>query len=177
MKIVNLYLIAAILAACTTTPVQRNRDLSVAAIESVKINDDSARVKSALGAPSEVRSSKRAPELETWIYDDTNGSERAAIDIDSASKKVTGITILPGEQEPEFKLNYLLKSKYSQIEFMTLPRRVCGRDYIPPQVFHIDTKTGVVIQANENTGEVESLGRLTPTSAAVLIEKIKNCQR
>ncbi len=176
MKIISLC-VAVILAACTTTSAKRNRDLSVAAIDALKINDDSVRVKSALGGPSEVRSLERAQEVEVWIYDDANGSERAAIDIDSASKKVIGITILPGEQEPEFKLNYLLKSKYSQIAFMTVPKQVCGRDYIPPQVFHIDTKTGVVIQANENTGEVESFGRLAPTSAAVLIEKIRSCQR
>lgn len=176
MKKNNSIFLFFLLAACSSFPTEKTH-LNLGLFERVEIGDESQRVISILGKPEEVmKGNERNPD-DLWVYVDKTGAQRGAVSVKPSSQIVTAVTFIPDENEPEYHLDFLLKSKFRSSTFEKAPLQRCHRDYIPLEVFYIQTQQGIIIEANKGTDEVVNLSRSTPEDASDLLRKIRECKR
>ncbi len=121
MKSNKSYLLALLLAACTTTSTARRQDLSPSTFDSVVACSGAKCVESILGKPSEKEIKKDRADREFWFYMDQNKSQRGAIEIKRDDQKVVAVLVIPRESDSEFKLSYLLKNRFSNSAFEKVP--------------------------------------------------------
>lgn len=141
------------------------------------VGDALEKARESLGGPTEIRRTLKDGTDELWIYDDSTGGQRGAVSVDSKGRSIVGVMVIPRESDPEFHLDFLLKKKFSSASFEKGPLQRCHRNYLPIQDFYIEVKSGILIEANRETGEVESWSRTSPQYASDLIDRIKKCLR
>jgi hypothetical protein len=172
-SIVTLFLI---FVACTTSS-KNNLQIGLKQLESIQLGDNSEKILNTLGKPSDKREDTAHTQDELWIYDDKNESQIGAVSLDKKLQIVTSVTAIPGEDEAESNLDYLLKTKFSSSSFEKLPLQRCNRHFIPSETFHIDAARGIVVISHADTKEVESFSRVQTSYATNLIKRIKDCRR
>ncbi len=164
------------LLGCGSLPSIKNAP-QIKDFEALNRGQNKEAVKKLLGYASEIRSIKRNDQShEAWIYNDSNNTQRGAV-VFNQNNQVETVTTMPLETEKESNLDFLIKEKFTALQFEKIPLQRCQRDFVPAEVFYIDPKQGMIIEVDKPTGIVNSLSRNSPEYAADLIRRIKSCKR
>ncbi len=161
--------------ACSLLSIQQ-KNTSAQQFDLIRIGQTASDVKKLVGEPSEFRTKK---DTEIWIYNnpDEYGTQRGAISLDSKTKLVDSVTVIPFVNDSDAKLEYLKKQKFPALDYVEIPLARCHRDFFPREIFYISPSKGVIIEVDSLNNLVESYSLSSSLYASDLIRKIKNCER
>lgn len=128
-----------------------------------------------IGPPSETRFNI---DSESLIYNnnDEYKTQKGAVLLDSKTKTVKSITIIPKLDADDSKIDYLKNQKYLADDYLEIPLGRCKRDYHPRQKFFVSQSKGILIEVDSLNNSVESYSITSPEYANEFILKIKNCE-
>ena len=166
--------IALMIVSCTSA-VKHRRPISLEQIEQLPLGIPSSEVLKSLGEPHEIRDGEGGAGS-LWIYDGPNGDvQRASMSFDSG-KRLLSKMVMPDEAEPESKVDFLLKSKFPNRNFVSVNFPQCGMDFISESSVYADLATGLSILYLKTRKEVEALGWSTPAQLKQDLADIASCK-
>lgn len=154
------------------------KQISLKSFDSLEINDTMEHVISYFG--SSVQKNAKAENgnenEEDWFYVSNEGDQIATLTLNTKEKRVVSIMVIPGESDPENKIDYLLKTKFFGKTFKKYKLKRCGRDYFSSAIYYISVDSGLVIKGDSNFSEAIFYSRSTPRFAADYIKLIEQCK-
>lgn len=154
---------------------QQFKVVSYQQIEELKLGSTKSEVLKILGDSYRVSPPVDKSDYEGWIYDGPNGYQRAAAVFDSSGTVIVKV-FMPVENEPDEKLNFWLKEKFAQFKFEEIASQRCHRDFIPAEIYYINSQHGIVIEFNRHYKYVESVKWMSSLQAQELGNKTKFCK-
>lgn len=108
---------------------------------------------------------------------DDQNTPRVAVSFDVKSQKVISITLKPLSGEKEQSLDYLRKVKFKNLVFDMLPLQRCKRDFVPAEIYYINSQNGIIIEYDRYRKYVSHITFDEPKTVFNEIQKIKLCQK
>ncbi|MFN3455331.1 MAG: hypothetical protein ACK41T_10265 [Pseudobdellovibrio sp.] len=166
-----LTLVVMVIHSCISDNSGKKQNLEMNKLDQISIGQSKKDVLSTLGKFDEQELPNDMIASEGWYYyttvNDDQNTPRVAVSFDVKSQKVISITLKPLSGVKEESLDYLRKVKFKNLVFDMLPLQRCQRDFIPYDIFYINSKQGIVIIYNRYRKHVKSIKWTSPTKAAL----------
>lgn len=172
-----LFLIFLFMLGCSLSPKNNSTSkLSLNNFDQIKVDSSVNMLTPNLLIPQGKTSNKENLKEEFWFYNDEKSNQIATLTIDKDTKKIIEIISIPGENDSEIKIDYLVKNKFPKSDFEKFELQRCKRHYIPTTVYFIDRKNGLIIKGDKAHNETLNYSRTSSERTAEFIKKLVGCK-
>lgn len=170
-----LWLVCMWMTGCQSVT-KKESGLTLLRFDSISLGEKKESIEALIGIPTEIRNEKSG---DHWIYNNNDElqSQRGSISVNSNTGLVIAKTWIPGEGEPESKLEFLLNKKFMNVNFKKILPGRCGRDYFPSEMYYVNTEKGYLIEYDKRSELVEVITLTSTDLASQIVNKITSCKK
>ncbi len=160
---------------CTTSSLKSPLMTNQRSFDQIKIGDKADFVKNNVGKPQSEYSG--SSDEFSWYYqnNDAEKSLNATITFDKKLSRVQDILISPKENDNEINLDYLLHTKFKDLEFENFKKVTCKSSFYLNTEFYISKKSNLVIKYKVKRKFVEYYSYQNSKQIDDLITEFNKC--